>query len=195
MRQFCILAFVLAISTGLAVRAEEPAVSGYSDYNGFRLELESIGSVEVRKIWNHWGGRVSKRDIFVLRVGTDKMDDKPAVLVVGGLDSSADCRFGGGNAARSATRSGGGGKAGGSGDARTHHLLFHSACGPGHVRGVLSIARSGHGFETTVPWTKTETGRLMRTGRTIWTGTVGLRGCAFAIEPAITSAIRTTSGS
>ena len=87
MRPSCILTLVLPILTAAIVDGGECPVPGYSDYNEFRLELESIAASKYASL-ESLGSTLSKRDVYLLRVGTGKTDEKPAVLVIGGMDSS-----------------------------------------------------------------------------------------------------------
>jgi len=68
----------------LAAFADQPAVAGYADYDAYRLEVESIAASRFatsRSLGRTLGGR----EVYLLTIGTGKPDEKPAILIVGGV--------------------------------------------------------------------------------------------------------------
>jgi hypothetical protein len=73
---------VLALVSG--ARGGEPIIKGYADYATYRKELESIAGsrfASLRSLGHTLGGR----EVYLLEIGTGKRDEKPAILVVGGV--------------------------------------------------------------------------------------------------------------
>jgi murein tripeptide amidase MpaA len=64
--------------------AGKPAVEGYADFDALRVRLEAIAESRFASLESLavTGG---KRDVYLLTVGTGKTDEKPAVLVIGGV--------------------------------------------------------------------------------------------------------------
>ena len=87
MRLLSILVALATLPAAAAAAAQESPQPGYSDYNDFRLELESIAASEFADLGS-LGRTLSKRDVYLLTVGKGNVDDKPAVLILGGLDAS-----------------------------------------------------------------------------------------------------------
>ena len=67
-----------------AARGGEPILKGYADYDAYRKQLESIAGsrfASLRSLGHTLGGR----EVYLLEIGVGKRDDKPAILVVGGV--------------------------------------------------------------------------------------------------------------
>ena len=64
--------------------AGKPAVEGYADYDAYRLQLESIARSQFATL-NSLGSTRGRREVYVLKIGSGKPDDKPALLIVGGV--------------------------------------------------------------------------------------------------------------
>jgi len=59
---------------------------GYTDYDAFRRELDRIARsplVTLRSL----GTTLGRREVFLLSIGTGKLDEKPAVLLVGSVEA------------------------------------------------------------------------------------------------------------
>jgi hypothetical protein len=75
-------AVVLVLSPG--ARGGEPILKGYADYETYRKQLESIAGsrfASMRSLGRTLGGR----EVYLLEIGVGKRDEKPAILVVGGV--------------------------------------------------------------------------------------------------------------
>jgi len=80
---------LLCITVGLlllseAAVADQPAIEGYADYDAYRLQLESIGHSEYAKL-ESLGRTRGSREVYLLTIGSGKMDDRPALLIVGSV--------------------------------------------------------------------------------------------------------------
>lgn len=73
----------LLVSSNLAL-AGEPAVEGYADYDAFRLHMESIAASQLATL-ESLGRTLGQREVYLLKIGTAKLDDKPAILIVGSV--------------------------------------------------------------------------------------------------------------
>jgi len=73
--------WMLVGDRGLA--GDEP-LAGYADYDAYRREMQSIGASKLATL-ESLGRTLGGREIYLLEIGTGKRDDKPAVLVVGGV--------------------------------------------------------------------------------------------------------------
>lgn len=74
---------VYLISTGMAA-ARQPAVPGYSDFETLQSQVRSIAQsdyAEVETLAETLGGR----PVYLLKIGAKGRDERPAVLVVGGV--------------------------------------------------------------------------------------------------------------
>ena len=74
-------AVVLVLSPA---RGGEPILKGYADYETYRKQLESIAGsrfASLRSLGRTLGGR----EVYLLEIGVGKRDEKPAILVVGGV--------------------------------------------------------------------------------------------------------------
>lgn len=80
-----LLAAVLLLWMGTLAPASQPAVPGYADYDAFRLQVESIAQSEFAKL-ESLGRTLGGREVYLLRIGTGKVDEKPAILVVGAVE-------------------------------------------------------------------------------------------------------------
>ncbi len=77
------------LAAGVAVLAEtapagEPAVKGYADYEAYRAEVRQIAKSKLVRL-NSLVRTAGGREVFCLEIGTGKLDEKPAILVVGGV--------------------------------------------------------------------------------------------------------------
>ncbi len=82
---------ILTVAIGLALAyqstshaAGEAAVAGYTDYEAFRRQVASIAEsrfASQRSLGRTLGGR----EVYLLEIGTGRLHDKPAVLIVGGV--------------------------------------------------------------------------------------------------------------
>ena len=79
-----ILAASVAVLLGTAAQAGEPAVKGYADYETYRAEVRKIAKSKLVKL-NSLARTAGGREVFCLEIGTGKTDQKPAILVVGGV--------------------------------------------------------------------------------------------------------------
>jgi len=62
----------------------EPVIKGYADYEAYRSELESIAASKfatLRSLGHTLGGR----EVHLLEIGSGKLDEKPAILIVGSV--------------------------------------------------------------------------------------------------------------
>jgi murein tripeptide amidase MpaA len=75
---------VLLLFSTTAV-AGEPVLAGYADFDAFRLHLESIAASEFASLQS-LGRTRGGRDVYVLRIGAGRLDEKPAILIVGNVD-------------------------------------------------------------------------------------------------------------
>ena len=64
--------------------ASEPAIDGYRDYRAHHAEMRSIARSELAT-FTSLGRTLGGREIGLLSIGTGKLDEKPAVLIVGGV--------------------------------------------------------------------------------------------------------------
>ena len=90
-RHICRRKLLALLSTAVGVLllsrvavAGRPAVEGYADYDAYRLQLESIAQSESATL-NSLGRTRGKRDVYLLTIGSGKPDDKPALLIIGGV--------------------------------------------------------------------------------------------------------------
>ncbi len=65
--------------------AGKPAVEGYADYDAYRLQLESIAASQLATLQS-LGRTRGRREVYLLKIGSGKVDQKPAVLIVGSVD-------------------------------------------------------------------------------------------------------------
>jgi len=68
----------------VAPAAAKPAVEGYADFDGLRVQLEAVAESRFASLESLAVTR-GKRDVFLLTVGTGKIGEKPALLVIGGV--------------------------------------------------------------------------------------------------------------
>lgn len=80
-------AAALIVLDGFVVHAGDSAVGGYPDFDAFRLKMESIAESEFASL-ESLGQTLGKRDVYLLRIGTGEVDEKPAVLVIGGIGAT-----------------------------------------------------------------------------------------------------------
>jgi len=81
MRMICGFALLLVCHTAVADR---PAVEGYADYNAMRGQLKAIAAGEFATL-ESLGTTVGRREVYLLSIGTGRLDEKPAVLIVGSV--------------------------------------------------------------------------------------------------------------
>lgn len=79
----------MGIAVGLwllskAALADQPAIEGYAGYDAYRLQLESIAQSEYATL-ESLGRTRGNREVYLLTVGSGKMDDRPALLIVGSV--------------------------------------------------------------------------------------------------------------
>ena len=77
------------LAAGVAVLQEsapggEPAVKGYADYETYRAEVRQITRSKLVKL-SSLARTAGGREVFCLEIGTGKLHEKPAILVVGGV--------------------------------------------------------------------------------------------------------------
>jgi len=83
----CILTLaclVLAVGAGKALGESKPAINGYDDYRAMRQKLERL-AVSPHTTLTSLGKTLGRREVLLLTVGTGKVDEKPAILIVGGV--------------------------------------------------------------------------------------------------------------
>lgn len=68
----------------IAAVAGQPAIEGYADYDTYRLQLESIAESEVAAL-ESLGCTLGRREVYLLKIGLGRLEDKPAVLLVGSV--------------------------------------------------------------------------------------------------------------
>ncbi len=66
------------------VAATEPIISGYADDATLRRQMEQLAASPFARL-ESLGRTLGGREVLLLRIGTGKMDSKPAVLIVGGI--------------------------------------------------------------------------------------------------------------
>src|SRR5574340_174697 len=64
--------------------AGEPAIEGYADYEAMRRQLESIADSPLADL-RSLGQTLGRREVYLLSIGRGKLDEKPSILVVGGV--------------------------------------------------------------------------------------------------------------
>ncbi len=87
MKYSCLCVAAISVLIGSVGRAGDAAVGGYPNYDAFRLKMESIAQSEFATL-ESLGQTLGKRDVYLLRIGTGEVDEKPAVLVVGGVGAT-----------------------------------------------------------------------------------------------------------
>jgi hypothetical protein len=65
-------------------RPAEPILKGYADYETYRKQLESIAGSKFASL-RSLGRTLGGREVYLLEIGVGKRDEKPAILVVGGV--------------------------------------------------------------------------------------------------------------
>jgi hypothetical protein len=60
------------------------ALDGYRDYDSYREEVRKLGTLDVVAM-SSLGKTLGGREVFVLTIGTGKVHEKPAILVVGNV--------------------------------------------------------------------------------------------------------------
>lgn len=73
----------LSLLSNAAV-ADQPVIEGYADYDAYRLQLESIAESDYAALTS-LGRTQGRREVYLLKVGSGELDDKPAVLIVGSV--------------------------------------------------------------------------------------------------------------
>jgi len=80
-----VVLLILGLSAGGP--AAEPILKGYADYAAMRTELQGLAKssddmVKLESLGTTLGGR----DVLLVKIGRGKMDEKPAILVVGNVE-------------------------------------------------------------------------------------------------------------
>ncbi len=70
-----------------AVAEQDAAVEGYASFETLRVQLEQIARSPLAKL-STLGRTREGREVFLLTIGKGKVDDRPGVLVIGGLDAT-----------------------------------------------------------------------------------------------------------
>jgi len=74
----------LMLMPAVARGAGKPAIEGYADFDDFRVQLEAIAESRFAALESLAVTR-GGRDVYLLTIGMGKSDEKPAVLIVGGV--------------------------------------------------------------------------------------------------------------
>ncbi len=72
---------------GPAGAGQEAAVEGYATFDTLRLQLEKIARSPMAKL-STLGRTREGREVFLLTLGKGRTEERPAVLVIGGLDAT-----------------------------------------------------------------------------------------------------------
>lgn len=70
-----------------AMAGQKAAVEGYANFDTLRVQLEQIARSPFAKL-SMLGRTREGREVFLLTIGKGKVDDRPGVLVIGGLDAT-----------------------------------------------------------------------------------------------------------
>jgi hypothetical protein len=77
-------AAIIGLLTSLPMRAGEPILAGYTDYETLVGQLKSLSDGPLCSL-ESLGTTLGNREVFLLKIGTAKKDEKPAILVVGNV--------------------------------------------------------------------------------------------------------------
>jgi hypothetical protein len=78
----------LLVATPIAVASERTgAVDGYADFDALRIQLEELNRSPFAEL-SVLGRTRENREIFLVKIGKGRVDDRPAILVIGGLDAT-----------------------------------------------------------------------------------------------------------
>ncbi len=88
----CISALVvfscLSVATMFATASQrDGAVEGYADFDALRIQLEELNRSPFADL-SVLGRTREGREIFLVTIGKGRVDDRPAILVIGGLDAT-----------------------------------------------------------------------------------------------------------
>jgi hypothetical protein len=88
----CISALVvfsyLCAATMFAIASQrDGAVEGYADFDALRIQLEELNRSPFADL-SVLGRTRENREIFLVTIGKGRVDDRPAILVIGGLDAT-----------------------------------------------------------------------------------------------------------
>jgi len=78
-------AWILWAAACGAIATAEQTPQGYADYAALRRQMQQLAASPLAQLQS-LGRTCGGREVLLLRVGSDKLDAKPAVLIVGGVD-------------------------------------------------------------------------------------------------------------
>lgn len=84
---FVCLCLAAAILPAGPAHGGEPAIAGYADYETYRGQVEALAKSDLVKL-ESLGRTLGGREVYLLRIGAGKTDERPAVLVVGAVEPS-----------------------------------------------------------------------------------------------------------
>ncbi len=88
----CVVAFLAFFcwlsATKFAIASQRVgAVEGYADFDALRIQLEDLNRSPFAEL-SVLGRTRENREVYLLTIGRGRVDDRPAILVIGGLDAT-----------------------------------------------------------------------------------------------------------
>jgi hypothetical protein len=75
---------VIGLLAGNRAGGGEPILPGYADYETYRAQVAAIGASKYATL-KSLGTTLGRREVYLLSIGTERHDAKPAILVVGAV--------------------------------------------------------------------------------------------------------------
>ncbi|MDY0166475.1 MAG: M14 family metallopeptidase [Thermoguttaceae bacterium] len=86
-RQLTVIFASLTTLSSAAMADRKAAVEGYASFETLRVQLEQVARSPLAKLTT-LGRTREGREVFLLTIGKGKVDDRPGILVIGGLDAA-----------------------------------------------------------------------------------------------------------